>query len=114
MAATATIIQEGRFQDHTPAADVAAGDVVVVGGRVYVAPEAISADVLGAVMARGVARFPKDTGSGTAIAGGTLVYWDAGNEVITTTAGANTQAGYTVPDGASDDDDTVDVELQPA
>ena len=47
----------------------------------------------------------KNTGSGTAIADDTAVYWDSVNSYVTTTAGSNEFLGYSV--GASIDGDSV-------
>lgn len=83
--------------DHTPSADVSAGDVVVVGDICRIAHRDIAANTLGALAAGGgVYRMPKETGSSTAIAAGTKVYWDAGNSVITDAAGSLKAVGYTV------------------
>ena len=91
--------------DHTPAADVEAGQVVVIGDLPTVAHRAIAADSLGAVAARGgVYRLPKAAGGSTAIGDRKKVYWDDANNVITTTASGNKVFGYTV--GASVDADT--------
>lgn len=110
----ATFVQNGDRVDYTPSSAVDAGDVLVIGSTVAVATEAIAADALGSVAISGVVRFPKATGSGAEIAGGTKVYWDASGEVVTTTASTHKCAGYTVPDGAGDDDATVDVVLSRA
>ena len=96
--------------DHTPVSAVDAGDVVVVGSIVAVAPVGIEAAALGALTHLGLVRFPKATGSSSAIAAGSKVYWDASGEVATTTSSTHKVAGYTVV-AATDDDTTVDVEL---
>lgn len=85
--------------DHTPGADVAAGEVVVVGDGCRIAHADIPADRLGALAIRGgVYRVPKSTAAGSAIAAGKSVYWDATNNVQTTNAaaGANKFLGTTV------------------
>jgi len=106
----ATFVQTGVSIDYTPDADVAAGDVIVIGSIVAVAPVAISAGVKGAVTIKGVVRFPKDTGSGSALDAGTKVYWDPDSEIVTSTADGLKCAGYTVGAAAADDE-TVDVDL---
>jgi predicted RecA/RadA family phage recombinase len=107
----ATYRNEGQYMDYTPSgADVAAGDVVVVGDTVAVATEKIEDGDLGALVIRGVVRFPKATTSTSAIAQGTKVYWNAVSEVVTETAGANKVAGYTVV-AATAAATTVDVSL---
>ena len=112
---SATRIATGNSVDYTPGAAVAAGDVVVLGSRVLVAVKLIAASALGALASTGAFRFPKGILSGDAIAVGVVVYWDAGNEVITTNAagGTNKQAGYTRLAAAAADA-TVDVDLQSA
>ena len=98
------------MMDYTPGSNVAAGDVVVVGSIVGVSTRAITANILGALSIYGIFNFAKSAGSGTAIAAGTKVYWDASNEVVTTTAGSNKCIGYTV-EACTDDDTDVDVFL---
>jgi len=80
--------------DYTPGGAVAAMDIVVVGEIVGVAPRAIAANALGALDVEGEFDFPKSTGSASALALGTKVYWDAGNSVVTTTAGSNKTVGH--------------------
>lgn len=110
----ATFRNNGETSDHTPSGNVTAGDVVVVGDRVCVAQHAIVAAEKGALARRGVFSFPKAPGSSSAIADGSKVYWDAAEEVVTTTAGSNKVAGYAANGGASDTDTTCDVELAAA
>ena len=87
---------EGVSMEYTPNADVAAGVVVVVGDTVAVAVRDLEADVIGTLQIQGVFLMPKAVLSTSAIAQGVKVYWDAGSEVVTTTAGSNKVAGYTV------------------
>jgi len=83
--------------DYTPGSAVAAGDVVVQGDMVGIATQAIAANKVGALAINGgVWICPKAVTSGSALAAGTLVYWDATNEVVTATAGANKTFGYVV------------------
>ena len=96
-------VSEGNYIDYTPGSAVTAGDVVVLGSVVAVATHDIAASALGAVAVEGVFDFPKATTSGSAIAVGLLVYWDASGGVITTTAGSNKKAGYTVETSADAD-----------
>ena len=106
--ATARFIHDGNSIDHTPGADVSAGDVVVQGDLI-----GIAAGTLGALAVTGVFDVSKATGADTAIAAGAKVYWDAGNGVATTdeNAGANKYLGKTVA-AAGDDDATVRVRLE--
>ena len=99
---------EGNSIDYTPAADVAAGNVVVIGELVGVAKLDIKANVLGALAVTGVFDFAKATGVGTAITAGANCYWDDTNNVATTTAAGNKLIGKCVKD-AVDADATVRV-----
>lgn len=105
-----TMRSQGDYVDYTPGSAVSAGDVVVQGELVGVATSAISANVKGAIAVRGVCRFPKDTGSTSAITAGANCYWDAGNEVATTTAGSNKLIGKAVAAAAASAS-TVDILL---
>lgn len=109
---TATYKHEGKYIDYTPGAAVSAGDVVVLNDIIGVATQDIAADDLGALKIQEVFTFPKATGTGEAIAQGKEVYWDAANEVITETAGANVKAGVCVK-AAGDAAATIDVLLCP-
>jgi len=82
--------------DYTPEEAVSAGDVVVQGDLIAVATVAIAANKLGALQVvgpMGVWTFPKSTGSGTALTVGQVVYWDADNSVVTTTASTHKVLG---------------------
>jgi predicted RecA/RadA family phage recombinase len=107
-----TYIHEGNSIDYTPAADVAAGDVVVQGELVGVAKLDIKANTLGALAVAGVFDFPKAIGLGKAIAAGADVYWDATATEATTddATGANKKIGRVVAD-ATDNDTTVRVRM---
>ncbi len=89
---TKLFVQPGNVLDHTPAADVASGAVVVIGARVGVALADIAANATGSLQVTGVFQLPKK--SADTIAQGALVYWDATNSQITTTASGNTLAGF--------------------
>ena len=93
-----------QMVDHTPAADVALGDVVVVGDTLRLAHRAIAATTKGSLAASGgIYQMPKAAGADSAIADGKKVYWDAVAKVITATAEGHKVLGYTV--GASLDAD---------
>lgn len=98
----AKYIQRGHEIDFTPKTDVAAGDVVIIGDLAGIVKLDIKAGTLGALALVGVFDIPKATGEGTAIAVGAIVFWDAENKQVTTTAGDNKYLGKTVI--ASDDD----------
>ncbi|MDD5699440.1 MAG: DUF2190 family protein [Victivallaceae bacterium] len=99
----AKYVQRGHSIDYTPEADVAAGDVVIIGDLAGIAKLDIKAGTLGALALVGVFDIPKATGEGTVIAAGTIVFWDAENKQVTATAGENKYLGKTVI--ASTDDD---------
>lgn len=106
--ATAVFQHDGNAIDHTPAADVASGDVVVQGDLIGVAKTPIPANTLGALAVVGVFDFPKATGVGTAITSGTSLFWDEAAQQATSddNAGANKALGKSIAD-ASDNDTTV-------
>jgi len=108
----ATLVQAGCAIDYTPVAAVNAGDVVVQGALVGVAPRAIAAGELGALAVEGVFAFPKAAGVGLGIAAGVNTYWDAGAQQATTNpaGGINTLIGKSVL-VAADDDTNVRVRL---
>jgi len=106
----AVYVQTGEMIDYTPGSAVTGGDVVVIGSIVAIAKRDIAANALGAVAIKGVFRVAKDTGSASAIAAGAKLYWDAINEVATTTAGSNKVLGYAVA-AATAAAATVDVDL---
>jgi len=110
--AQADFIQHGDAIDYTPAADVAAGDVVVQGDLVGVTKRDIKATTLGALAVEGVFDVAKEAGGGVTFTVGDLAYWDDTNKVAVTTdgAGANKLLGKAVAD-AADADATVRVRL---
>jgi predicted RecA/RadA family phage recombinase len=106
-------IHDGNKIDHTPLADVAAGDVVVQGDLVGIAKLDIPAGSLGALAVTGVFDFPKATISGSAIPTGSKVYWDAADKLATTDSdsGANKYIGKAIR-AATDADPTVRIRLE--
>jgi predicted RecA/RadA family phage recombinase len=110
--ATTIFVSEGRAVDYTPAADVAAGDVVVQTDLVGVARTPIAANTLGSLAVVGIFDFPKATGAGSGIAAGTKVYWDSATKLATATVGTNKYLGKTSK-AAADGDATVRVRLVP-
>jgi predicted RecA/RadA family phage recombinase len=113
--ATARILQPGILIDHTPSGNVAAGDVVIIGTSdsanafIGIAASDIAANALGAVDCRGIARLPKATTSTSALAVGTVVYWNNSSETVVTT-NTETPLGK-VAKAAGASDATVDVLL---
>ena len=110
MTQTATFNKVGDVIDYTPASAVSSGDVVVLQDLVGVARADIAANALGSLVVRGNVSFPKSTGSSTAIAQGTGLYWDAGSEVVTATKSSNKPIGPAAA-AATDSAATVDVLL---
>ena len=109
----AVYVQKGDDIDYTPSADVGAGDVVVGTNLLGIAKLDIKSGVLGALSLKGIFDMPKAAGTGTAIAGGVAVYWDAANQVVTadSNSGANIALGRTVAT-AADADTIVRVRLK--
>lgn len=103
----AKFLYDGNSIDYIPAADVAAGDVVVIGDIVGVAPFDIPAGALGAVALTGVWETVKDA---AAITMGAKVYWNATDGKATATAGSNKLLGYAVAAAAADGE-TVQVRI---
>jgi len=90
----ATFVKDGVAIDYTPASDVNAGDVVVLGSIPLVAKTDIEADALGAICAEGVFDVLKDGSSFTA---GDAVYW---NTTGTPVGGSATGAATSTAAGA--------------
>ncbi len=110
MANYAKYVQDDETIEYTPSADVAAGQVVAQGDLIGVAKTPIAANKLGSLAVEGIFDCPKATGTGSGIAVGTTVYWDATNSVVTATAQGNKLLGKTVA-AAADADTTVRVRL---
>lgn len=90
----ATVWQSpSRFVDHTPDADVAAGEIVLLGNKVCVCVTAIDSGRKGALAVDGVFKVQKDDAIFTA---GQDVYWDPDADPVEGTAG----------DGAARDSDS--------
>lgn len=110
--AIAVFVQDGEFIDYTPVDAVAAGDVVVQSELIGVAKRDIPEGVLGSLALVGVFDIAKI--AATALAVGTVVYWDTTAKVATNTSnsGANKLLGKVVQ-AALADDATVRVRLSP-
>ncbi len=97
----ARFVQEGEAIDYTPSSALVAGKIVVLGSvGVGIAQTAIAANVKGSLIVDGVIEHAKASGAVTAFA---KVYYDATNDVLTTTSSGNTLAGYAVQAQASGD-----------
>lgn len=97
----ATFVHEGGSIDYTPAADVAAGDVVVQVDLIGVAKLDIKANKLGALAVCGVFDFTKL--AALVLPVGTIVYWDDAANVATNVAAGNKQLGKVVRAAAAAD-----------
>ena len=100
-------IQDGDILDYTAGAAISAGDVVVIGTIGGVAITDIANGATGAVAISGVFRVTKATG---AVTQGALLYWNATNSNLTTTATGATLVGVAAA-AALSGDATVDILL---
>ena len=100
-------IQDGDILDYTAGAAISAGDFVVIGTVGGVAINDIANGAVGAVAVSGVFRVTKATG---AVTQGALLYWNATNSNLTTTAAGATLVGVAAS-AALSGDATVDILL---
>lgn len=105
---TCIFIQRGDEIDYTPAANVAAGALVLVGDKPGVAKFAIPAGETGALSMTGVYDIEQD--GSAAVSVGDVVYWNATTGKATKTSTNNTRLGVAVAAAASGAD-TVRVRL---
>lgn len=92
---TAKYVQAGKSIEITAAANVSAGDVVVIGGFVGVAPYDITSGGKGTVDIEGVFEFPKE--SALVISAGADVFWNPTSSYATTSSGgSNVKCGKAV------------------
>lgn len=98
----AQFIKTAGVVDYTPGTAVAAGDIVVVGTIVGIAPVAIAANELGSLVIEGEVEGPKTAAQ--AQSGGALAYWDSDPGEFTTASSGNTLAGVFAPVGAGSSD----------
>ncbi len=99
--AEATFVQDGAAIDHTAGADIAVGEVVVMGALVGVAERAIANGAIGAVSIEGVYEVAKE--APLVISKGDIVYFVAANNNVNKTSSGNTKMGYASADAASAD-----------
>ena len=85
-------IGTNRSFNYTPTADVAAGDIVIAGGLVGIAPFSIRAGETGVVDRFRAVEVPYD-GAAAANLGATA-YWNASGKKVTATASGNTEIGH--------------------
>ena len=81
----ASYVQDGKLLDYTPGSAVAAGDVVVIGSLVGVAPRPIAANALGSLAIDGVFSMP--CASGATGAQGSAINWYATSGVAHASTG---------------------------
>lgn len=94
-------VQEGRALNYTPSgADVASGDLVILGTIAGVAKTDIADGKTGAVHICGVFSLAKASG---AVTQGAKLYWSSANSNVTTTASGNTLIGVAAAAAASGD-----------
>ena len=95
----ASYVQDGDLLDYTPGSAVAAGEVVVIGSLVAVAPRPIAANALGALAIDGVWSMP--CASGATGAQGSAINWYATSGVAHASTGV--AAGKLAKARAADD-----------
>jgi predicted RecA/RadA family phage recombinase len=110
MTATATFIHAGEYIDHTPAADVPLGAVVVLADAIAIAHRPIPAGTLGSLAMGGIFEVPR--AAGALIPQGKRLFWDPAAQ----NAGVDAAALGVVPMGiaacqAADTATTVRVRL---
>lgn len=89
---TTKFVQPGEVIDYTAGANIASGQVVLMGARIGVALKAIANGETGPMQVTGVFNIAKLSTDN--IAQGALLYWDNTNSRLTTTASGNTLAGF--------------------
>ena len=108
----ADTVQKGMYLDHTASGAIAAGDVVVIGSLVGVAPRPIANGAVGTVAVEGVYAMPKPSAgvASETISAGAVVYWYATSGVATA-AVTGVKAGYAVAQAVTGSA-TVNVKLE--
>lgn len=89
---TTKYVMSGDTLNYVAGSNLSAGAVVVIGVRVAVLLADIASGATGAVRVQGVFNLAKL--STDVVAQGDLLYWDAGNSRLTTTASTHKVAGY--------------------
>ncbi len=101
-------IQPGEVIDYTAGSALSSGTVVLIGNRVGVLLTDLANGEVGAAQVTGVWEIAKL--STDVVTQGALLYWDAGNSRLTTTASSNKLAGYAWA-AASGTDTTVQIKI---
>ncbi len=101
----AAFVSNGRSIDYVPGSAVTAGTVVLLGDLIGVAANDIAANQLGSLQLEGEFSETGDTGGGTDIALGAIVFWDNTNKKVAKTdaSGANKRLGKTTRAKATTD-----------
>lgn len=89
---TSKFVMSGEVIDYVAGGAISSGQVLLIVNRVGVALNPIANGATGAVAVKGVFTIAKL--STDVVAQGDLLYWDAGNSRLTTTAGTHKLAGY--------------------
>lgn len=89
---TTKYIMSGEVIDYVATGTITSGQVILIGNRIGVALAPIANGSTGAVRMLGVFTIAKL--STDVVAAGDLLYWDAGNSRLTTTASSHKLAGY--------------------
>lgn len=85
-------VMSGDVIDYVAPAAIVSGQVLLIGVRIGVALAAIASGATGAVRMLGIFTIAKLTTDVVAV--GVALYWDNTNSRLTTTATANTLAGF--------------------
>ena len=101
-------IKPGNVIDYTAGANITSGSGVLVSQRLGVALTDIANGATGSVAVKGVFNLPKL--STDVIGQGDVLYWDAANSRLTSTATGNTLSGYAV-NASGNGATTVDIAL---
>lgn len=103
MATATNLIDSVRTKTmkYTHNAAVTIGELVLAGGRLLIAYDAILINAEGVyIYASGKVEAPK---AAVAITSGEIAYWDSGAAVITNVVGANTKHGMFIEDALAGD-----------
>lgn len=111
--AEALFIQEGESINYTPAAAVAAGKIVQMGGFIGIAKRPIAAGALGVLAITGVFAFAKSGSSGPTFEPGDPVFFTLATSLASRTGGSGTIHVGTCTESAGASATTVKAKLLP-
>lgn len=106
---TTKFVQPGEVIDYTAGANIASGQVVLMGARIGVALKAIANGETGPMQVTGVFNIAKLSTDN--MAQGALLYWDNTNSRLTTTASGNTLAGFAAAAAAASTTTSVNIKI---